>query len=105
MISAWIIKADEGSHLSSGGVVGGAGLHAIAKMFKCCRCLLQAVFVFDLKPDGLIFGIAFRVTKRVRSVVPSQIKRFLAALGDLQSQAARRKCFSRFQIWRSQANI
>ena len=83
MISAWIIKADEGSHLSSGGVVGGAGLHAMAKMFQCCRCLLQAVFVFDLKPDGLIFGITFRVTKRVRSVVRSQIKCFLATFRDL----------------------
>ena len=31
MISAGIVKGDEGPHLSPAGVVGGAGLHAVAK--------------------------------------------------------------------------
>jgi 2-polyprenyl-6-methoxyphenol hydroxylase-like FAD-dependent oxidoreductase len=41
----------------------------------------------------------------MRSIVRSQVERFLAALRYLQPEAACRKCFRRFQIRGSQANI
>ena len=55
-----------------------------------CR-LLEARFVLDFKADGLVRGIAFRVAKRMRAVVRSQIQRLLAALRHLQPKATGRE--------------
>ena len=59
MISARILKTDEGPHLSPGGVVHGAALYAMAEPLQCGGGLLQTVCVFDLEPDGLVGRMPF----------------------------------------------
>src|SRR5450631_4602525 len=105
MISARILKGDEGPHLSPGGVVRGAALHAVAEPLQRGGCLLQTIFILDLEPDGLIAWVAFGVAKRMLSVVRSEIERFFTALRDLQAQAACRKALRRCHIRGPEANI